>query len=412
MKKIITKTEQIHLKPTSILRYATHISKNLYNEANYIIRQEFFKTGRWVRYYELIDILKGTSENYRILPINTSQQILRHVDMNWKSFFNLSKEYKTNSNKFKGKPRPPRYKKKNGENLLIFTNQQVRIRNNKINLLRKLNKMEVKTRLPDDTKIRHIRIIPKGTHYVCEIVYKQEINPPERDKSRIIGIDLGVNNLATIVNNIGEQPIIIKGGIIKSTNQYYNKESGKLKSTYALQQKTSKPVYGNKLNKLINKRNNKINDFFHKTSYNIIKYCTDHNIGVIVIGKNKEWKQNVNMGKINNQNFISLSFNKLINKIQYKAEEQGIEVILQEESYTSKCSFLNNEPVQKHITYKGKRIKRGLFKTNNGTLINADVNGAYNILKKAIPNAFSNGIEGVALHPISYQITNKCFSKV
>ena len=223
------RTEQIWLKPNKDISRLCHISKNLYNEANYLIRQEFFKNRKWIRYNDLTFQLKS-SENYKELPSQTSQQILKVVDRNWNSFFRAIKTWKKQPNKFYAIPRLPKYKKKDGEFMLIFTNQQAKIKNDVLLLPEKGSVIgKIKTRIKE---LREVRIIPKAVGYVLEIIYNKEINVPKRNKSRIAGIDLGVRNLVTIANNIGEQPIVIKGGVAKSINQYYNKEKAKLQSVY------------------------------------------------------------------------------------------------------------------------------------------------------------------------------------
>ena len=159
------------------------------------------------------------------------------------------------------------------------------------------------------------------------------------------------------------------------------------------------------MQKLTNKRNKKMYDYFHKTSRKFIDYCVLNDIGTVVIGYNPEWKQNCRIGKRNTQNFVTIPYYKLVQQMKYKAEEQGIEVIEQEESHSSKCSFLDNESIEHHDKYLGKRISRGLFKSKKGTIINADVNGAYNILKKAILNVVeSDRIEDVGLHPSRWRL--------
>lgn len=399
---IFKRVEEIWIKPNKQISYYCHLSKNLYNEANYIIKQEYSKSGKWVRYYELNSKLK-TSENYKLLPSQTAQQTLRLLDRSWKSFFNSIKIWKKNKNQFKSRPKPPKYKNKNGEYILVFTNQQCKIRNNKLIFPKMLN-FELKTRFDDKTNLREVRIIPKGIGYSIEIVYDKEIEPANLDKERIIGIDLGIRNLVTIANNIGEKPIIVKGGVCKSINQFCNKEISRIQKIYMNQGIKT----GKKLKKIINKRNRKIKDYLHKVSRFIINYCIKNNIGTIIIGYNQDWKQNLNIGKKNNQNFYQIPFNTLINQIKYKSEETGIDIILQEESHTSKCSFLDNEPIEYHNEYMGKRIKRGLFRSKNGIIINADVQSALNIIRKAVPKAFAkveaDGIEGVELHPIRFII--------
>jgi len=357
------------------------------------------------------------SENYKSLPAQTAQQILRLLDKSWKSFFNAVREYKDHPDKFKARPKLPRYKKKDGEHILVLTNQQCKIKEEEKLKFPKLLGLDVKTRLDKETNLREVRVIPKGVGYVVEIVYEKEVNPDEINKDRIAGIDLGVRNLATMSNNIGEKPIVVKGGICRSINQFYNKEMGELQRIYESQ----KIKTGKKSKKLFDRRNRKIKDHLHKVSRFIVDYCVKNSIGTLVIGHNEDWKQNAGMSKRNNQNFVQIPFSMLINQIKYKAEEKGINVILQEESHTSKCSFLDSESVEHHDKYVGKRFKRGLFRSAKGKIINADVNGAYNIIKKAIPKVVGNQrfpypknlrflrtfakvnadeIEGVGLHPV------------
>ena len=270
----------------------------------------------------------------------------------------------------------------------------------------KMINLEVKTRVDDNVNLREVRIIPHGNGYNIEIVYKKEINGPLIRNNNIMGIDVGVDNIVSISNNTGLNPVIVKGGVVKSINQFYNKQISKLRSINDIQNKHNKKYsrYTKMMKLITDKRNREINDLFHKLSIGVVNYALLNNIDTIVIGHNELWKQNVNIGKKNNQNFVQIPFNRLISMIKYKAEEYGIDVILQEESYTSKCSFLDNESIEKHDKYPGKRIKRGLFKSAKGILINADINGSYNIIKKAFPNAFADGIEGIRVAPESLSI--------
>ena len=389
-------TEQIQIKKTAHLSCLCHLSKNLYNVANYYIRQEFFYLGNWLRYYDLWYMLKD-KDVYKKLPSQTSQQILRLVDKNWKSFFNSLKKWRVQPGKYQGRPRPPKYKKKNGEFTLIFTNQQCRIKEGYLYFPEKVDISPIKTRIKN--QLHQVKIVPKGLYYVVEIIYEKDVKNLTVDKKRILGIDLGLTNIVTMVNNVGLQPAIIKGGIAKSTNQFYNKQLAKYKS---VKDKQGIAFETRRIQKLTKKRNNKINDQFHKISRKIINYCGDNNFGTIIIGYNRFWKQKINIGRRNNQKFVQLPYFKLISQIQYKSKLVGIDVILEKESYTSKCSFLDNESIQKHKNYAGKRINRGLFRSKKGIIINADVNAGYNIIKKVIPNAvLADGIEGVGLYPYS-----------
>ena len=402
----LTRTEQIWLDSSNILRELCHFSKNLWNEANYQVRQEFIFAQKWIRYNTLACNLK-TSENYKFLNAQTAQQILKILDRSWNSFFKAIKEYAKHPEKFLGRPKLPRYKEKNGEFVLIFTNQQFRIENGYIIFPNKLP-LKVKTRLGDDTKLCEARIIPKGTGYVLEIVYEKQSEEGEINKrwysrrvneNRIIGIDFGLRNIVTIGNNIGEKPIVIKGGAIKSMNQFYNKRKAEIQSIYDKQVIKS----GSRIDNLTTKRNLKMRDAMHKISRYVINWCVEHNVGLIVIGHNDKWKQDINIGKRNNQNFVSIPYYILTHHVQYKGEEIGIKVVLQEESHTSKCSFLDEEPIEHQENYLGKRIKRGIFRSAKGIIINADVQGSLNIIRKAFPKTFPKGkvdeIEGVGLHP-------------
>ena len=316
----VLRTEQIWIKGDENIKELCHLSKNICNEANYVIRQEFFKTKRWIRYNELYKLL-NESENYRALPSQTAQQILKIADRNWKSFFNAMNAWKEHPEKFNERPRPPKYKKKDGIFMLVFTNQQVKIKEGQL-IFPKVVGLKLNTRIKEG--IREVRIIPKGVGYVVEVVYEKEVNVMKKERNRVAGIDLGVRNLITIANNIGEEPIVVKGGVARSINQFFNKEKARLQRIYAKQGiKTSK-----RMKRLSVKRERKLKDFFHKVSKFVAEWCASHNIGRLVIGYNKEWKQEVNLGKRNNQNFVQIPFWTLIQQIKYKAEERGIEVII------------------------------------------------------------------------------------
>ena len=377
-----------------------HLAKNLYNLANWYVRQDFFKLNNLLNYYDLDYILKD-KQVYRKLPSQTSQQILKLVNRNWRAYFRALKEYRINPKKFKNKPRIPHYKKKNGESIVIFTNQQCRIKEGYLHFPKKVNLKLMKTRIKE--KLREVRIIPLGIKYKIEIVYEKEEQDLGLNKNNILSIDLGLNNLITAVNNIGSVPIIIKGKVIKSINQYYNKQ---LAYYRRIENKKNNFQDTKRIQKLHLKRTNKINTIFHRISRLLIDYCIEHNLGTIIIGYNDGWKQNINIGKKNNQKFVQIPFLRLINQVKYKSKLIGITVITINENHTFKCSsFLDNEEIRHHKKYIGKRISRGLFKTSNGTLINADVNAGYNIMKKAFPNSIKvDGIEAFGLMPqVTYQ---------
>jgi len=387
-------TETIQVKYSQEVSKLCHLAKNVYNLANWYVRQDFFNLNNIISYYDLDFILK-TKQAYKCLPSQTSQQILKYIARNWKSYFKALNKYHLNFKKFKKKPKIPRYKKKNGESVVIFTNQQCRIKQGFLHFPKRINIDPIKTRITE--RLKEVRIIPLGAKYKVEIVYEKGEKGLGLDKKHILSIDLGLNNLITAVNNNGYKPFIIKGGIIKSINQYYNKQLAYYRS---IENKKGNFVDTKRIQKLYLTRNNKLNTIFHRISKNIIEYCTSNNIGRIVIGYNHGWKQKINIGKQNNQKFVQIPFLKLVKQIEYKAQLKGIDVLTVNENHTSKCSFLDNEPIRKHEKYVGKRISRGQFKSSKGILINADVNGAYNIMRKAFPKTILvDGIEAFGLMP-------------
>ena len=317
------------------------------------------------------------------------------MNRNWKSYFRTLKEHRQDGRKFKRKPRIPRYKKKNGESIIIFTNQQCKIKDGWLYFPKRVDLEPIRIRIKE--KLKEVRIIPLGGCYKVEIVYEKAGQDLKLDKKHILSIDLGLNNLITAVNNNGCKPFIIKGGVIKSLNQFYNKQFAYFRS---IENRKGNFQDTKRIQKLHLKRNNKITTIFHRISKKVIECCIQNGIGTVIVGYNHGWKQKINIGKRNNQNFVQVPLLKLVKQIQYKAQLKGISVLTVDEAYTSKCSFLDNEPIEKHQTYVGKRINRGLFKTSHGKIINADVNGAYNIMKKAFPNALSvDGIEAFGLMP-------------
>ncbi len=387
-------TEIIQVKSSIKLSNLCHLAKNLYNLANWYFRQDFFHFSNILSYYDLDFILKH-KEAYENLPSQTSQQILKYVSRNWKSYFKANKDYKVNPHKYKKRPQIPKYKKKNGESIVIFTNQQCRIKNGCLRFPKKVNLNPIKTRIQN--KLKEVRIVPLGINYKIEIVYEKEEKDLGLNQANVLAIDLGLNNLITAVNNIGKKPIIVKGKVLKSIDQFYNKQLAYYRS---VENKKDNFQDTKRILRLHLKRNNKITTLFHRISRFVVDYCVQNDIGTIVIGHNQGWKQKINIGKRNNQNFVQIPFYKLLQQIKYKSKIVGIRFETDDESYTSKCSFLDNEEIKKHDKYLGKRVRRGLFRASNGTIINADVNAAYNILKNAFPNSVSvDGIEAFGLMP-------------
>lgn len=411
----IKRTEQIYMEKNDTISHMCHLSKNLYNQVNYILRQQFIKKEKLTGYNDLVKLFQvpakeDENNNYQKMPAQTSQWTIKYVKQAWNSYFKAMESWKIHPELFTEMPRIPKYKRVNGEYILAFTNQQCYIENG-ILIFPKIMNLEVKTRLDEnEIKLKEVRLVPQGTGYMIEIVYEKEISGISAIKpERIMGIDPGVRNLVTIGNNISVEGIAVRAGLLKSINQYFNKELARYRSINDLQGNERKQT--KKLQKLFMERNRKVKDIMHKVSKSIVEYAKSMDIDTIVIGHNKGWKQSSDMGKKNNQNFVQLPFNMIITQIKYKAEEMGINVIIQNEDHTSKCSFLDNESIEHHDTYIGKRIKRGIFRSAGGKLIHADLQASYNIIKKAIPEAFANGIEGIGLYPRSLSIGQMITSK-
>ena len=364
-------------------------SKNIYNQGLYNVRQHYFNTKKYLNYYGNYNLTK-TQECYDYLPKKVFTQTLKHVDMVFKSFFALLKN-KNVKNKI------PKYLDKvNGRYVATFTKQAISLREFKKTGKLRLSQTDIyiATKLTDFSSLKEVRIVPRTHHYVIEVVYLVK-EKTRCDNGKYASIDLGLNNLATVAFNDGSKPLIVNGRPLKSINQYYNKKKAQYQSRLKGGKRTSKRICT-----LTNKRNNKVTDYLHKASRLLVNQLVSQGITTLVIGKNKNMKQDINIGKVNNQNFVQLPIMRFSEMVKYKCELEGIKVLFNEESYTSKCSFLDGEPICKHDKYMGKRVKRGLFFSRSGIKINADVNGAYNIMIKAIPNAFADGIEGVGVHPM------------
>lgn len=386
----------------------THLAKNLYNHANFLVRNEFVNTGKWLRYQDLDKILRQDVDypDYKNIPeAQSAQQTLRLLDGNWKSFFNSVKDWSRNKDKYKGKPNLPKYKPKDGRIVFILTNQRVKQVGDLLYFPKSFQGFTVKPRcihLSNFKKINQVRIVPSNQIFCVEIVYSISVNDVLLpDNGHYMSIDLGLDNLATIVTNTGLNPVIVNGKGLKSNNQYYNKKRAYYQSIAKLM---NDKFYTNRLYRLTQKRNFKIEDSLHKISKFIVTSALSNDIHTIVIGNNKDWKRDVSLGKRVNQSFVNIPHQKLIEKIIYKARNAGINVILTEESYTSGTSFLDEEFPKKDFYNKKRRTHRGLFLSNQGISINADVNAAYQIMKKVFPNVFADGIEGVVLHPVRVNI--------
>lgn len=352
-------------------------SKNLFNSALYTVRQHFFDTGKYLNYYSVDKLFKETNQpDYRGLPIKVSQQTLKGLDIAFRSFFALNKKFK--EGKYPNKPNIPHYKDKvKGRFDVTYTNQCV-----SKPLLRKGiispsgTNLQIVTKCIPET-INQVKLVKVNRDVAKIIVIYTIPDPkPKEDNKRYASIDLGVNNLATVSSNV-IKPYIINGRPIKSINQFFNK-------TLANLQSKGLDFCQRKKDSLSRWRMNHLNDYLHKASRYIVNQLVSNNINTLIIGYNKGWKQDTNIGKVNNQKFVQIPHLKFVEMLEYKCKLVGITVLRQQEAYTSKCSFMDNEPIKKHKEYVGKRIKRGLFKTRNGKLINADLNGSLNILKKAV----------------------------
>jgi putative transposase len=390
---------QIQMNRSPLLDEITFRSKNLFNVATYTIRKRFFEDGKWIRYNELWGILKD-HEAYqhlqRMCGSHPPQQVLKQVDRNFKSFFKAIKVWKTNPSKFTSMPKLPQYKRKNGKNMVYFTSLQCRLKDGYVLLTKKMSDLGFPKIFTDLQNVKGVRIIPFGDRYNIELIYDYHPQDLQLSKLNILGIDLGLINIVTTADNIGNIPLIIKGGVIKSINQFYNKELAKYKS---LSKKCNDKHITNRILKIHRKRNNKLRDFFHKTSRKIVNHCIENDIGTIVLGYNEGWKQNINIGKRNNQNFVSIPFLKLIQQIEYKSKMVCIDVVRITEEFTSQtCSHCG-------IVKKSNRKHRGLYVCSQcGMVLNADVNASRNICEKGVPKSTWIGDRGCLNHPAVLKI--------
>lgn len=374
------------------IKQLCHIAKNLTNQAIYNIRQYYFAEGEYLNYEKNYALLKS-SENYKMLNSNMAQQILKEVDGSFKSVFGLLKLAKKGKYAFKD-CKLPNYLPKDGYTTLVIG--FVRLNGNKLilpfsNTYKKTHK-SVEITIPPillNKKVKEIRIIPKANARFFEIQYIYEAECIQRslNPNNALALDLGINNLVTAVSSNGKT-FIIDGRKLKSINQWYNKENARLQSI------KDKQHFGydktNRQKALLRDRNNKVNDYMNKVSRKIINYCISNDIGILVVGYNETFQRNSNMGKLNNQTFVNIPYGQLRSKLEYLCALNGIVFVKQEESYTSKASFWDmdiipvyNADNPKTYTFSGTRIHRGMYQCANGKTLNADVNGALNILRKS-----------------------------
>ena len=368
-----------------ILKEMCHWSKDLYNAALYNIRQHYFESKndtsikyKFLSYVENWRRLKNT-EVFKKLQSHTSQEVIKQVDRDFKSFFTLV--CKKNLGEYTTKCSIPKYKDKDGFNVLIYEGSDFNKKQIEQGII-KIPKSKVIIRTKQ-TNIKQVRIIPRGNHLVVEVLYEVEEKELLPDNNRYAAIDLGIDNLCSVSSNCCNS-FIINGKPVKSINQYYNKKKGKLQKRVKKCQNKNK---SKRITRLTEKRNRKVKDYFHKASRFIINQLVSNQINTLIIGYNKGWKQEVNIGRKNNQKFVQIPFMMLRDMLSYKCKLVGISMIITEESYTSKCSFIDNEEIKKKEVYDGKRTKRGLYRSKDGRLINADINGSYNIMRKGLKKA-------------------------
>lgn len=371
----------------------------LYNYVLFNVRQGIF-SGDYINEYEFsTKLCKENQVDFRNLPSVVSQQVVAQVFSVTKSWMKSKKEYEKNPSKFLSRPKLPKYKRGKKQNMVVFTTSACRLKSDGYIHFVKNIISPIKTRIGDN-KLCQVRIIPQATCYVVEVIYEKKEQDLNLNKDNVLSIDLGLNNICTCISNVGISPFIVNGKVIKSFNQWYNKKKARLMSLIG-DKGTSR-----RINKMTCYRNCWISDKIHKISRYIIDICRSNNIGTIVIGQNRGWKQEINLGKRINQKFVEIPFSDLINKISYKAKLIGINLITHEESYTSKIDHMAFEPLKKQDAYLGKRKRRGLFQSSIGKLINADINGAIGIGRKVFGDSYVSRIidSGLAFNPIRINI--------
>lgn len=395
-----------------ILRQMSRPSKNLYNRHLYEVRQYFFDNGEYLNYYNTYNRIKE-DENYEKLNSQVAQQTMKQVDQGFKSFFKIVE--KKREGKYNEEVNIPSYLDKDEFYLLGFPRQSFQLKEDYIRVgvpkqFREEHGFDRKEiRIPFSYEeirkkdIKRLQVLPQknAEYFEYRIIYETEKEETETKEDHFLSIDLGVENLATAVDHSGRS-FILDGRKLKSINRWYNKRRAKLQSIKDKQriQEETQRMY-----RLRKKRENKIHDYLNKAVKGLADYCVEHKIETVYVGDGKGWKQETSLGDRNNQNFVQIPFDKFKQKLKHKLEEKEIKFQLVDEAYTSKCSFLDEEEIENQDEYKGSRVKRGLFQSNNGTRINADVNAAANIARKATgkPNSelFSSeeGVESAVAAP-------------
>jgi len=423
------------------LKELTYHAKNLYNQALWTLREAYSATGKYFSYPQMDKVMKQVTNlegevNYKLLKAKVAQQTLRRLDKNFRSFFSCHQDFQKNPGKYKGKPRPPKYKLDPHDNL-IFDYQAFRIqglfiiekgpeitlpngkvfpagesiRYEQVVVLEKGLEIQVPKQLWNQ-EIKQVEIIPKHNSFHAVFVYEE--NPddfkPVEPSDQVMSIDLGLNNLATCVTNGVVEPFIIDGRRLKSINAHYNKRKASMQSKLSERGKK----WSRRLQSLTDWRNAVVNDYMHKATSYVVNMCVKHGISKVVVGDVVKSLNQINLGKRTNQNFVNLALGQFVEKLGYQLGSHGIELVVTDESYSSQASFVDGDKMPKRYnqkakqkrTFSGKRVKRGLYQSQDGTLVNADVNGAFNILRKTDSDfSFSKLVEKVGarvkewLHP-------------
>ena len=424
MRSLKTKIRGLNKQQYLRLKDITGHAKNLYNQALWTLRESFELTGKYYSYSQMDKVMKQVKNlegevNYKLLKAKVAQQTLRKLDKNFKSFFRANQDFQKNPSKYKGKPKPPRFKKNKFDNLVFdyqafkilesvvvlkdnFQINSFKLPSGKVIQLAEVIVREafvllekgLEIKLPQQLLgkvIKQVEIIPKYKSFHAVFCYDDKQTDiyqiVKQANKNVMSIDLGLNNLATIVTNGVMKPFIIDGRRLKSVNAYYNKRKAKIQSTL---EKTRGKKWSLRLQNITNRRNARVNDYIHKATAIIVHACVENNISKVVVGDVSKSLNGINLGKKNNQNFVNLALGQFVDKLSYKLGSHGITLEVTDESYTSKASFVDGDFMPKKYNPKSKnkqifngiRVKRGLYKTSDGTLLNADANGAYNILKK------------------------------
>lgn len=385
----LTQKNRLRLRESDLklLQQISYHNAKLYNVGLYSVRQHFFQTGEFLTYSKNYHLCKS-NENYSLLLTDNAQQTLKLVERDMHSFFGSLRAKQKNSQSHVVKL--PRYKKNTSP--ILIQGRSARIRDgyvlvgfsNAFKATYAPIKKELRFKLPKNvevTQLQELRILPLfgGQEFEIEFVYHKQLTPPSLDSTRHLSLDLGLDNILTSFNSSDGSSFVVDGKYIKSINHRYNKERARLQS---LKDQQGYRFETRRMFRLSQKRKHRLNDYFNRVAKWVVDYCVKHNLGTLVLGSFSEIKQNIQLGRVNNQNFVQIPYQMLIRKLRSQCEQKGVTFFEQEESYTSKCSFLDVELVCRHDQYQGRRIHRGLFKTKSGILVNADKNGAANILRK------------------------------